>query len=70
MNKPQTAQKILDAEFQEIRAKLLQVAAPAAVLRMRRLTLAADRTPVEWVLSTYRGDRYSFRTTLSARVTS
>jgi len=50
--------------------ELLQVAAPAAVLRMRRLTLAADRTPVEWVLSTYRGDRYSFRTTLSARVTS
>ncbi len=49
--------------------ELLHVAAPAAVLRMRRLTLAADRTPIEWVLSTYRGDRYSFLTTLSARVT-
>lgn len=47
--------------------ELLQLVAPAAVLRMRRLTLTADRTPVEWVLSTYRGDRYSFHTTLSAR---
>lgn len=47
--------------------ELLQLAAPAAVLRMRRLTLTADRTPVEWVLSTYRGDQYSFHTTLSAR---
>lgn len=48
--------------------ELLQMVSPAAVLRMRRLTLTADRTPVEWVLSTYRGDRYSFYTTLSARL--
>jgi GntR family transcriptional regulator len=46
--------------------ELLEMTAPAAVLRMRRLTRDASGVPVEWVLSTYRGDRYAFRTMLSA----
>jgi DNA-binding GntR family transcriptional regulator len=44
----------------------LGLASPAAVLRMQRLTRGIDGAPIEWVLSTYRGDRYAFRTTLSA----
>jgi len=44
--------------------ELLELAPPAAVLRMQRLTLTADGVPVEYVLSVYRGDRYKFHSTL------
>ena len=47
--------------------ELLALVGPAAVLRMERLTLAADGQPVEWVRSAYRGDRYVFSSTLVAR---
>ena len=42
---------------------LLQLTHPAAVMRMQRLTLA-DALPVEYVVSSYRGDRYKFRSIL------
>lgn len=42
----------------------LQVAPPAAVLKMQRLTHAGSGVPVEYVLSTYRGDRYKLHSTL------
>lgn len=45
----------------------LQLAPPAAVLKMQRLTHAGDGVPVEYVLSTYRGDRYKLRSTLQPR---
>ena len=43
---------------------LLELISPAAVLKMQRLTLTGDHAPVEYVLSTYRGDCYTFRSTL------
>ena len=43
---------------------LLQVAAPAAVLRLQRLTFTSEGVPAEYVLSVYRGDRYKFHSTL------
>lgn len=46
---------------------VLQVAAPAAVLKMQRLTHAGNGVPVEYVLSTYRGDRYTLHSTLQPR---
>ena len=47
--------------------ELLDTTPPAAVLRMQRLTRTNDGVPVEYVLSTYRGDRYKFRSTLQPR---
>jgi GntR family transcriptional regulator len=44
--------------------ELLSLQPPAAVLRIERLTYAYDGLPVEYVLSTYRGDRYKFRSIL------
>lgn len=43
---------------------LLSLIPPAAVLRMERLTFNQDGQPVEYVPSTYRGDRYKFRSIL------
>lgn len=61
------AEQTIEAALAEPRElDLLELAAPAAVLRFRRLTFAGDGVPVEWVLSTYRGDRYKFRSTLQA----
>ncbi len=45
---------------------LLELTAPAAVMRMQRLTVDSDGEPVEYVLSSYRGDRYKFRFALHA----
>lgn len=45
---------------------LLELIPPAAVLKMQRLTLTGDNAPVEYVLSTYRGDCYKFRSTLQS----
>lgn len=42
----------------------LQLTPPAAVLRLQRLTYTSDGIPAEYVLSVYRGDRYTFRSTL------
>lgn len=44
--------------------ELLEMEAPAAVLRMRRLTRAGDRRAIELVRSTYRGDLYQLHSTL------
>ncbi len=49
---------------------LLKLSHPAAVLHIHRLTLASDGVPVEYVFSTYRGDRYKFRSTLQPRAQS
>ncbi len=46
--------------------ELLEVTPPTAVMRMQRLTVDSIGEPVEFVLSTYRGDRYKFRFTLQA----
>jgi GntR family transcriptional regulator len=47
--------------------ELLKLMPPAAVLKMQRLTFSADGVPVEYVLSSYRGDRYKFRSMLQPR---
>ena len=44
--------------------ELLALTSPSAVLKMQRLTKTADGTPVEWVLSSYRGDRFVFHSIL------
>ena len=44
--------------------ELLELASPAAVLKIQRLTKTGDGAPVEWVVSTYRGDRYAFHSVL------
>ncbi|MCW1968793.1 MAG: GntR family transcriptional regulator [Anaerolineae bacterium] len=44
----------------------LQLIAPAAVLRIQRITYRQDGLPIEFVLSTYRGDRYKFSTVLQS----
>jgi GntR family transcriptional regulator len=45
-------------------ARLLDTAKPAPVLRMRRLTRDSDGRAVEFVVSTYRGDRYQLHSNL------
>jgi GntR family transcriptional regulator len=50
------------ASPQEI--EMLCLIPPAAVLHMQRLTHNQDGWPVEYVHSTYRGDRYKFRSIL------
>jgi GntR family transcriptional regulator len=44
--------------------ELLKLTPPAAVQHIQRLTFRQDGIPVEYVLSTYRGDRYKFRSVL------
>jgi GntR family transcriptional regulator len=51
-------------------AELLKLTPPAAMLHMERLTVRQDGQPIEYVLSTYRGDRYKFRSQLQPRSTS
>ncbi len=46
---------------------LLQVAPPAPVLRMERLTFTDQDLLIEYVQSVYRGDRYKFRSALAPR---
>jgi GntR family transcriptional regulator len=65
------AEQTLEASLAVAREiELLDTTPPAAVLRMQRLTLTNDGVPVEYVLSTYRGDRYKFRSTLQPRKTN
>lgn len=44
--------------------EMLSLTPPAAVLKMERLTYNDTGLPVEYVPSTYRGDRYKFRSVL------
>ena len=48
-------------------AELLKLTPPAATLHIERLTVRQDGQPIEYVLSTYRGDRYKFRSQLQLR---
>ena len=45
-------------------AELLQITSPSPVLRMERLSYNEQNMLVEYVKSTYRGDRYKFHTRL------
>lgn len=47
--------------------ELLVLTSPSAVLKMQRLSKTAEGTPVEWVLSSYRGDRFVFHSILQPR---
>lgn len=47
-------------------AELLQITPPSPVLRIERLSYSEQHTLVEYVRSTYRGDRYKFHTTLQS----
>jgi GntR family transcriptional regulator len=47
-------------------AELLQITSPSSVLRIERLSYNEQNTPVEYVVSAYRGDRYKFHTTLQS----
>jgi GntR family transcriptional regulator len=44
--------------------EMLSLTPPAAVLKMERLTYNQEGQPLEYVPSTYRGDRYKFRSVL------
>ena len=48
-------------------AALLQLVPPVAVLMMERLTFTDQDILIEYVQSTYRGDRYKFRSALAPR---
>lgn len=47
-------------------AELLQISSPSPVLRIERLSYNEQNLLVEYVKSTYRGDRYKFHTTLQS----
>jgi GntR family transcriptional regulator len=49
--------------------ELLEITPSAPVLKMQRLTLSSEDVPIEYVCSTYRGDRYKFHATLHPRMT-
>jgi GntR family transcriptional regulator len=62
------AEQTIEAALATLReSELLQLALPAAVLKMQRLTQTSDGVLVEYVGSTYRGDRYKFHSTLQPR---
>jgi GntR family transcriptional regulator len=46
--------------------ELLKITSPSPVLRIERLSYNEQNTLVEYVISTYRGDRYKFHTTLQS----
>ena len=48
--------------------ELLHLTAPAAVLRIERLTFSDQDALVEFVISVYRGDRYKFHSALQTKV--
>lgn len=63
------AEQSIEAALADAREiELLDLAPPAAVLRMQRVTLSNGDIPVEYVLSVYRGDRYKFRSILQPQV--
>ena len=45
-------------------AELLEVVPPAAIFKMQRMSMSNEGTPVEYVVSAYRGDRYKFHSVL------
>jgi GntR family transcriptional regulator len=59
------AQQVMEASLATTRElEVLQMTAPASVLRIERLTYNQNDTLLEYVVSTYRGDRYKFQLTL------
>ena len=63
---PREAEQEIEADVADAaEARLLQIAPGAAVLRMRRTTFAANGQAIEYALSAYRGDKYTFYTHLS-----
>lgn len=63
---PTQAEQVIEAGLATPReAELLELTPPAAVLRMERLTFDSAGQPIEYVLSTYRSDRYKFRSALT-----
>jgi GntR family transcriptional regulator len=61
------AEQVLEAAVADAEElALLELTPPAPVMRMQRLTVDRDGAPVEYVLSSYRGDRYKFRFALHA----
>lgn len=61
------AEQVLEAAVANVEEmRLLELTVPAAVMRMQRLTVDSNGEPVEYVLSSYRGDRYKFRFALHA----
>ena len=65
------AEQTLEAKLaSSYEIEMLSLKPPSPVLKMQRLTYNQEGEPVEYVLSTYRGDRYKFRSTLQTGVTS
>jgi GntR family transcriptional regulator len=63
---PAQADQVIEAALASPReADLLELTPPAAVLRMQRLTRDSSGLPIEYVHSTYRSDRYKFRSALT-----
>jgi GntR family transcriptional regulator len=63
---PAQAEQVIEAALASPReAELLELTPPAAVLRMQRLTRDSAGQPIEYVHSTYRSDRYKFRSLLT-----
>ncbi len=59
------AEQTMEASLASSRElEILQMTAPASVLRIERLTYNQNDTLLEYVVSAYRGDRYKFRLTL------
>lgn len=59
------AEQIMEASLASPRElEVLQMIAPASVLRIERLTYNQNDTLLEYVVSAYRGDRYKFHLTL------
>ncbi len=66
--KPTAAKQTIEAALASPHElDLLELTAPAAVLRMRRQTITDGDVALEYVCSTYRGDRYKFHATLQAK---
>ena len=64
---PMRAEQTLEANLaNEEELFHLELIAPAPVLRIQRITYRQDGLPIEFVLSTYRGDRYKFSTVLQS----
>ena len=61
------AEQTMEASLATSReTELLQIASPAPVLRIERLSYNGQNMLTEYVTSTYRGDRYKFHTTLQS----
>lgn len=68
---PAQAEQVIEAALASPReAELLELTPPAAVLRMQRLTRDSAGLPIEYVHSTYRSDRYKFRSLLTVAAPS